>query len=57
MAHPIDNWGLQNKSNDISAASHLIILVFTALVISITYAFGYKQNKLILDNLKRTEYL
>lgn len=57
MTHPTNNWGWQSKSSDISAASHLIILVFTALVIFITYAFGYKQNKLTLDNLKISEYI
>lgn len=54
MVHPTYNWGLQNKFRDTAATSHIIILVFTALVISILYA-GYKQNKLTLDNIKRLE--
>lgn len=30
----------------------MIILVFTDLVLSTTYAFGYKQNKLTSGNMK-----
>lgn len=48
---------LGHKSSGKSATSHVITLVFTALITSISYAFGYKQNKLTLDNLQRTEHI
>lgn len=53
----VDGGFLSLKSKDIPATSHISTLVFTALVSSISYSFGYKQNKFTLDNLQRTEHI